>query len=150
MAMRRTVVGTVVVALAVMGIVSALSALVTTQTITNTGTIYSVGVTFYTSPSLSAALTSIAWGSVVPGNSYNYVGYAYNNQTASVTLSLAVQNWSQANAPSYLAAGWNYSGAVLAAGSITPISFTLTVNANATGSGITTFSFNYNVTATGQ
>jgi hypothetical protein len=143
------VIAAIIVIIIMVGVAFAIPLLYKTTTIPGTGSIKSIGVAFYTNPNATTNATSIAWGLVTPGYTYNDTLYCKNVKTSNVTLSLAIVNWSPTNAGTYLHPGWNYTGALLMPSIIIPIKFTLQVFSNATNSGITNFSFGFNVTAAG-
>jgi hypothetical protein len=143
------VIAAVIILVVLAGVAFAVPLLFKTTVIPTSGTIKSIGVAFYTNPGATTNATSISWGQVVPGYTYNDTLYCKNIKNSNVTIALTIVNWSPTNAGAYLHPAWNYTGAVIVPSAIIPIKFTLQVFANATVSGITTFSFTYNVTASG-
>ena len=165
MAMRRATAGTVL-ALAVMGLVmSALGALVATRTINNTGNIIintpppspspspppsspppSIQLGVYSDGGCTAALSSIPWGTLSPGNTATAMLYLRNEGNVAVTLSVQAANWNPASASSYFTFSWNCTGYVLQPTKVVQALLSLTVSSSI--SGITSFSFDITITAT--
>jgi hypothetical protein len=81
----------------------------------------------------------IDWGLLSPGTAANVSFYIRNEGNLPVRLGLTAQNWSPANASSYMSLSWNSEGTVLPVGNVTLA--TLTLNVSSSISGITSFSF---------
>ena len=160
MAMRRATMGTVL-ALAVMGLVmSALGALVTTRTVSNTGNILVVTPSPSPSPSPSptiqlgvysdsgctTTLSSIPWGTLSPGNTTTATMYVRNEGNVAVTLSIQATDWNPASASSYFAFDWNCTGYVLQPNEV--VQALLSLNVSSSINGITSFSFDIIITGT--
>lgn len=135
MAVSKTI--TLIVALLV--VASALTA-ITLATLNPSQSIPSSG-TITTSPSLGVYsdsgctinMTSLTWGSVAAGNSATQTFYVKNIGTGTLTLSMAVSNWSPSNAGTYLTVSWNQQGTQLTAGESATATITLTVASTVTG-----------------
>jgi hypothetical protein len=120
------------------------AALVTNRTITNTGTIKTVGVGVYWDSACTNATSSIDWGTLAPNQTAISKVYVKSNSTIPVTLSLSSGNWSPTSASGYLTPGWNCTGYVLGKGLVVAAALTLAVSANITG--VTSFSFDMTIT----
>jgi hypothetical protein len=118
------------------------------RSISNTGTVKGIGVGVFWDGSCTNQVSSIDWGFVEPGSSYNKPVYIRNEGTATVTLTLNTTNWNPSNASNYITLSWNYTSQAVAPKAVIPVTFTLTVAANTTG--IEAFSFDIIVTGTEQ
>lgn len=118
----------------------------TSQTLSSTGSIQTIGVGVYTNYQCTTQLTSIPWGTLEPGESQNVQCYIKNEGTSPVTLSMYTSNWSPSSADNYLEFSWNYAGQSINPGSAIPVTLTLTVSANIEG--ITTFGFDITIVGT--
>ncbi len=151
MTMRRATTGTVL-ALAVIGLVmSAMGALVTTRTVSNTGNIAvvtspTVQLGVYSDSGCTATLSSIPWGTLTPGNTATSTMFVRNEGNVAVTLSIQASNWNPASASSYFTLGWNCTGYVLQPSQV--VHALLTLNVSSSISGITSFSFDITITGT--
>lgn len=146
MAMRKATMGAVLAIAAIGVLVSALGALVSTRTISNTGSIVAVGIGVYSDSGCTTVLTSISWGALSPGGTATHTIYLKNNGTVPVTLTMATGSWNPTLASSYITLAWDKQNTVLAAGSSVPAVLTLTVSSGITG--VTNFSFDVNITGT--
>jgi hypothetical protein len=146
MAMRKATMGAVL-AIAAMGVlVSALGALVSTRTISSTGSITAVGIGVYSDSGCTTVLTSISWGALSPGATTTRTIYLKNNGTIPVTLTMATGNWNPASASNYITLAWDKQNYVLPAGSTVQAVLTLTVFSSI--SGITNYGFDITITGT--
>jgi hypothetical protein len=125
---------------------TAIAVLSDSQTVPLSGTITTVNVDAYTDSACTNPCTSLAVGNVSPGSTVTQTIYIKNAGTVPMTLTMAASNWSPSNANTYLTLTWNRQNTVLAAGSSTPATLTLTVASN-TGS-LTTFSCSVTITGT--
>jgi hypothetical protein len=115
---------------------------------TSSGTIIassSIGV--YSDSGCTIKMSSINWGFAAAGGSVNQIVYVKNTGTGTMTLSLAVSNWSPSTAGIYITIGWNQQGTQLSAGQSVPAMITLTVSSRITG--VTTFSNTIAISGTG-
>jgi hypothetical protein len=145
MALQKATMASVVV-LVVMGLmVSALGALVATRTISNSGTVTAVGVGVYSDNACAAALSTVGWGTLNPGDVKTYTMYVRNEGNVPVTLSMGAGNWNPATASSYITLTWDKENYVLPAGQVVQAVLTLTVSSSV--SGVTSFSFDITITA---
>lgn len=141
---------TLVIALVV--VASALTAITfatlnPSQSIPSSGTVTtspSLGV--YSDSGCTLNMTSISWGSVAAGDSVTQTFYVKNIGTGTMTLGLAISNWSPSNAGTYLTVSWNQQGTQLTAGESTAATITLTVSS--TVSGFSSFSNTIAITGT--
>src|SRR5665647_1675547 len=85
-----------------------------------------VGV--YSNSACTTNKTSITWASVAAGGSATQTVYVKNTGTASMTLNLAVSNWTPSTASNYITITWNQQGTVLAAGQSVAAILTLAVS----------------------
>jgi hypothetical protein len=92
----------------------------------------------YSDSACTINLNSINWGSVAAGGSVTQIVYVKNTGTSTMTLSLAVSNWSPTTASTYITISWNQTETQLSAGQSVPAAITLTVSPSITG--VTTFS----------
>lgn len=125
----------------------AFPAVESTKTLSSSGTIVTVGVGVYTSPSCSTPVTAIPWGALEPGESQNFVCYIRNEGSTPTTLSMYTSNWSPSAASNYLSLSWDYAGETINPDAVIQVTFTLTVSESITG--ITTFSFDITIVGSG-
>ena len=59
--------------------------------------------------------------------------YIHNSGDDGVTLSLMTENWSPAEASSFLQLSWNYNGSVIESGDVRQITLVLSVSSSITG-----------------
>ena len=118
----------------------------TSQTLSSTGTIETIGVGVYLDIQCSSPLTSIAWGTLEPGANQNVVCYIKNEGNTAMTLSMYASNWSPSSAENYLTLNWNYNSSPIDPDEVVQITFTLTVATDITG--ITTFGFDVTIVGT--
>jgi len=109
------------------------------RSINSYGTLKFIGVNVYWNNACTSEVTSIPWGNVTPGASFDNVVYVKNVGTTAETLSMSYGNFTPTVAASYLTLTWNCSGYVLATNAVTCAKITLAVQPNATG--LTDFSF---------
>jgi hypothetical protein len=125
-----------------------MSAIQTSSTISNTGTLrLSADIGVYRDSSFTNAVTAINWGTLQPGDSNTYSVYVRNEGGLALTLSMSTSNWSPPSASNYLTLTWNYNGQTVNANEYVRITFTLSVSDSITG--ISDFSFDINVVGSG-
>jgi len=146
MAMQKATIGTVAVIAVISLMVSALGALVATHTISNSGTVTTVGVGVYSDNSCTAALSTISWGTLNPGDVQTYTMYVRNEGNVPVTLNMAEGSWNPGSASSYISLTWNQENDVLPVGQVVQAVLTLTVSSSV--SGVTSFNFDITITGT--
>jgi hypothetical protein len=146
MAMQKATLGTVL-AIALMGLIaSTLGALVATRTISNSGSITTVGVGLYSDSGCTNVLSSISWGTLNPGDVKTYTMYVKDTGTVPVTLNMTVGNWNPTSASTYMSLTWNQEKYVLPAGQVVQAVLTLSVSSSI--SSVTSFSFDITITGT--
>jgi hypothetical protein len=147
MAMQKTAaVGIAVAVAGIMMLTSVLALLQSNRSFSNTGTITTVNVGAYQDVGCTQVLSTIDWGSVVPGSSSNRTIYVKNTGNAPISLNMTVNTWSPASAANYMGLTWNHESTVLNVGNSVATLLVLSVSASITG--ITSFSFNATITGT--
>jgi len=91
-------------------------------------------------------VSSIAWGTLNPGQSRPHSFYVKNVGAVPVTLALSTRNWNPTSAEQYMTLTWNYGNQTIQADEVLSVTLTLTVSPSITN--ITDFSFEIVVTAT--
>lgn len=134
---------TYVLALSLTGQV--LSAIQSSRTVSNAGTVRTFGVGVYQDSECINALSSINWGTLEPGSSTNITCYVRNELSSVSTLSMYTSNWSPSNASNYMNLSWDYGGQLIDVDEVIQVTFTLSVDANIEG--ITNFSFDISIVA---
>ncbi|MCW4048021.1 MAG: hypothetical protein NWE99_10775 [Candidatus Bathyarchaeota archaeon] len=127
--------------------VEVMSAVQTSLTISNTGTITTAGVSVYWDSACTNKTSSINWGALDPGAQKSVTVYIRNEGSSAVTLTQSTSNWSPSTASNYLTLTWNYNGQVINPGASVQVRLTLTASASVTG--VTAFSFNIVITGSG-
>ena len=141
---------TIVMVIGVTGLFLTLLAsgvLISTKTITSSGTVVSVNVGIYLDNACQQPVTSLNWGSISPRSSATLVVYVKNTGTTLITLSMMKTNWNPASANGPITVTWNREGATLTANQVAAATLTLSVSPSI--SGVTTFSFDVIITGTG-
>jgi uncharacterized protein YpuA (DUF1002 family) len=147
LAMQKTTVAGIGIAVAVvMMLTGVFAALQADRTFSNTGAITTVNVGAFSDSGCTQTLSTVDWGSIVPGSSANKTIYIKNTGTTMVSLNMTVNAWSPANASSSMTLTWNREGTVLNVGNNVATLLVLTVSGSV--SGITNFSFNATITGT--
>jgi hypothetical protein len=136
---------TYVLALSLVGQV--LSALQTSRTVSNAGTVKAIGVGVFWNNECTDPLSSIDWGILEPGSSKNVTCYIRNEGNSVSTLSMYASNWSPSNASDYLTLSWDYGGQSINPDDVAQVTFTLSVDASIDG--ITSFSFDITIVGSG-
>ena len=113
---------------------------------TDNGSIDTINVSIYSDIACTQAVTALNVGTLNPGGTATQTIYIKNAGNVAETLTMAANNWSPTNAPTYLTLSWNQQDTVLNAGASTQAILTLTAAAN-TGS-LTTFSCDVTITGT--
>lgn len=104
-----------------------------------------IGIGVYSDQACTIPLTTINWGEVIPGQSYQRTLYVKNLGNIRVKLSMAVGNWTPSSASSYLSLTWNRGDYVLEVGASVGATLTMTVSQTAQGG---SFSFDVSIIAT--
>lgn len=146
---KKATVGTalamVIMMIAIMSM-STLGALVTTRSISNSGSVTAVGVGVYSDSACTNAVSAISWGALNPGAVKTYTIYVENVGTVPVTLSMTTGNWNPSTASSYMTLTWNQQNYVLPAGQVVQAVLTLSVSSSASSGA--SFSFDMTITGT--
>jgi hypothetical protein len=115
----------------------------TSKTLSSTGTIETIGVGVYTNIQCSSPLTSIAWGTLEPGENQTVICYIKNEGDLPSTLSMYTSNWNPSSAENYLTLSWNYNGGYINPDDSVQVTFTLSVDENIEG--VTSFGFDITI-----
>ena len=121
------------------------SAVQTNTSISNAGSVKTVGVGVYWDASLTNKVASIDWGLLEPGSNMNKTVYIRNEGNAAAVLSITTSNWSPSNAASYLSLNWDYQGQIINVNEVVQVK--LTLSALSSINGITSFSFDITIVA---
>ena len=125
----------------------AASAVLRNRTISNAGSVKTIGVGVYWDQALTNPVASINWGTLEPGSNVNRTVYIRNEGNSAATLSKATSNWNPANASNYMTFSWDYGGQTLSVNQVVQVKLTLAVSQNIAG--ITSFSFDITIAANG-
>ena len=115
----------------------------TSKTLSSTGTIETIGVGVYTDIQCSSPLTSIAWGTLEPGENQSVICYIRNEGDLPSTLSMYTSNWNPSSAENYLTLSWNYNGGYINPDNSVQVTFTLSVDESIEG--VTSFAFDITI-----
>jgi hypothetical protein len=126
--------------------VTTLAVLSSSQNVPLNGTITTVNLGVYSDSACTQTVTSLNVGTLNPGGTANQTVYVKNTGNVPETLTMTTNNWTPANAPTYLTLTWNRQNTVLNADASTQATLTLTVASNS-GS-LTTFSCDVTLTGT--
>ncbi len=149
-ALKRTelIVASAVIALVLYTLaLSVLASVQTSSTVSNVGTVRSIGVGVYWDNECTDTVSSIDWGTLEPGQTVNKTVYIKNTSNVPVTLSMIKQNWNPSNASNYITCTWDSEGKSLNVNQVTPAVLTLSIRNNITG--ITDFSFDIVIVGSG-
>jgi hypothetical protein len=119
------------------------SAAQTSKTLSSTGKIETIGVGVYTDIQCSSPLTSIAWGTLEPGENQTVICYIKNEGDLPSTLSMYTSNWNPSSAENYLTLSWNYDGGYINPDDSVQVTFTLSVDESIEG--VTSFGFDITI-----
>jgi len=122
-------------------------------TLPSIGNIRTIGVKAYWDPTLQNQTTSIQWGTVYTGQSYNVTLYLQSISNVPTVLEMATTNWTFINTNNTIAAGpakstpylnltWNYDNSTLNPNETIQITLTLTTDNSAS---FITFLINNNI-----
>ena len=123
------------------------SAALRNRTISNAGSVKTIGVGVYWDQALTNPVASINWGTLEPGLNVNRTVYIRNEGNTAATLNMTTSNWNPSNASSYMTLSWDYAGQTLSVNEVRQVKLTLFVSASITG--ITDFSFDITIAANG-
>ena len=132
----------------VLGVIgTALSSVQSNKTVPNAGKVKGIGVGIYWNSACTNQTVSIDWGLLDPGSSKTVTIYIRNEGNAAATISRTLQNWSPSNAATYLTLSWDYANQTLIVNQVLQVNLTLSLSS--TTSGMASFSFDMTITATG-
>lgn len=136
-------------AAALIGVATAASIGLVQRRIQSRGTVYVkvLGVEAYWDPECTSVVTEIDWGTLEPADVASKVLYVRNTGNAVVALSMATENWTPAEAGTYISVAWDAEGSTLNIGASMAVSITLSVSAEI--SGISDFSLEIVITGSG-
>jgi hypothetical protein len=137
-----------IVVLVVTTTVTTLGLLSNSKTVQSHGAVKTLNVGAYWNSACTNTTTAIDWGMMSPGTANNVSFYVRNEGNLPVRLGLSTQNWSPANASSYMSLSWNREGQTLAASNVTLA--TLVLNVSSSISGVSSFSFDTVITGAEQ
>lgn len=129
-------------------VIQALSSSQASKTLSNTGTIRTIGVGAYWDNECTDPASSIDWGSLSPGASKDVTVYIRNEGSSAATLSKYTSNWNPSNAWGYITLSWDYGGQQISANEVIEVTLTLSISSSIEG--ITSFSFDITITASFQ
>lgn len=113
-----------------------------TKKLSSTGTIQiqtTPGLGVYSDSWCTTEKTSIAWGTLEPGETKTVTLYIKNEGNVATTLSLETSNWSPSTAANFISLDWNYNEQPISPNNSVGITLTLSVDNEITG--ITSFDF---------
>jgi hypothetical protein len=151
---RRKLVLALTAALVIAGLiltVTTAAVLNSSQTLSTIGTVAiqpTLNIGVYADSACTQSASSVSWGTLNPGDSTTRTVWIKNLGTTSATLSMSTNNWSPANANTWISVTWDANGRVLAPNGVTQVTITLSVSASVDSS-ISAFSFNILITGTG-
>jgi len=127
--------------------VEVMSAVQTSLTIANSGTISTVGVGVYFNSACTDRTSSIDWGILAPGGQKSVSVYICNEGSTAVTLAQSTSNWNPSTASSYLSLSWSYNGQTINPGG--SLQVTLTLNVSPSVNGVAGYSFDIVIVGSG-
>ena len=119
----------------------------TSKTISNVGSLKTIGIGAYWDAGLTNRVNVIDWGILEPGDQKSFLIYFHNEGNFAVTLSKSTSNWNPSVASNYLTLSWDYNGQTIKVGENRRVTLTLSVSESITG--ITNFGFDIIVVGTG-
>jgi hypothetical protein len=119
----------------------------TTETVSNVGSLKTIGIGAYWDENLTSRVDEIDWGLLEPGDQKSFSIYLHNEGNSAVTLSESTSNWNPSAAATYLTLSWDYNGQTIEADKNLQVTLTLSVSASITG--ISNFGFDIIVVGTG-
>ena len=124
-----------------------LGQLTSSATVSNTGTVKSVGVGIYSDIDCLNSVNSIDWGVIEPGEQIVKSIYIRNDGNADVQLYLTVENWVPATAANYVTLTWDCEGQTLTPNQVKHANLTLSISSSAES--ITGFAFDMVISGMG-
>ena len=129
-------------------LVSAVYAVVTSSTvIQSSGAVKAIGVNVYWDAACTDEVVAIEWSTLEAGASEDKTIYVKNTGNAAVTLSMTTENWTPADAETFIAVTWDAEGSTLKTGANMPVKITLSVLSSIMG--ISDFSLDIVITGGG-
>jgi hypothetical protein len=123
------------------------SAAQTSRTVSNAGSVMTIGVGVYWDSGCTDRVASIDWGTLEPGSTKNVTCYIRNEGNSVSTLSMTTSNWRPSGASSYMRLTWDYGGEAINVDEVVQVTFTLSVDSGIEG--ITDFSFDITIVGSG-
>ena len=120
-----------------------------TETLSSTGSIQiqtTANIGVYHDAGCNTPLTSLAWGTLQPGESQAKVCYIKNEGSSALTLSMYPSGWAPPEAADYITLSWNYNGNPINPDAVVQVTFTLSVDGSIDG--IANFSFEITIIGT--
>lgn len=115
------------------------------RTISNAGSVLTIGVGIYWDSGCTSRVSAIDWGALEPGSNKSVIVYIRNEGSSSANLTMYPSNWNPSSASDYVDLSWDREGAPIELGEVVQATFELSVSADIAG--ITTFSFDITVIA---
>lgn len=118
-----------------------------TRRIPSIATLKTVGVGVYEDPACTVSVIQIDWGILEPGDTATFDAYIKNLSNIPITLTVRTEDWSPANASSFISLSWDYDGTEIPVDNSIPV--TLTLKVDAATAGIESFSFTIVIVGSG-
>ena len=136
-------------AVALISVATVASVGIVQRRIRSEGTVYVkvLGVEVYWDPECTLVVTEIDWGVLEPSDIATKTLYVKNTGNTDVTLSMTTENWTPANAETFIAVTWDAEGSTLKTGANMPVNITLNVSSSIKG--ISDFSLEIVITGGG-
>ena len=149
MALTKTPLRAVIALVATASFLTVLTAglLSVNQSVPSSGTITAVDVGVYSDSACTQNLTSIDWGTILPGNSVTETIYVKNTGNARIYLTMTTTNWNPSTADGPITITWNI-GEDWVLGVDNVHTATLTLSVSSSISGISDFSVDIVITGT--
>jgi hypothetical protein len=113
--------------------IEVMSAVQTSLTIANSGTISTVGVGAYYDSACTNRISSIDWGLIAPGGQKSVSVYIRNEGITAITIAQSTSNWNPSTASSFLSLSWSYNGQTINPNASLQMTFTLKVSPSVNG-----------------
>jgi len=101
---------------------------ISSQSISSGGTITSINVEIFNNNNCTQSCNNINWGTLIPGESITQTIYIKNSGNKPITLSITSENWTPANAITYLDLTWDKENSNLNPDQVVPASLTLSAS----------------------
>ncbi|MGD8506195.1 MAG: hypothetical protein PVF15_05965 [Candidatus Bathyarchaeota archaeon] len=109
------------------------SPLVADKTISNTGSMRTIGVGVYWNENCTNEVSFVDWGILDINSSKNIKVYIRNEGNSGATLTMYASNWNPSNAADYIDFSWDYAGQVIDADEVHEVIFTLEISSDVQG-----------------